>query len=69
MLNRIVDASPSLQRFLDARLNGASEKELKALQAADEASRETTAPRWAVRRVGSDGNVIYLPDRTGAKRC
>jgi hypothetical protein len=52
MPNRIIDASPTLKRFLDARSQGASSEELKALQSADEASR--------IRR---DGNVIHLPDR------
>ena len=40
MLNRIIDASPTLKRFLQARAKGASEKELKRLQAADEAARD-----------------------------
>ena len=40
MLKRIIDAPPSLKRFLDARSKGASEEELKALRAADEAARD-----------------------------
>jgi hypothetical protein len=55
MSNLVIDASPTLKRFLDARSNGASEKELKLLQAADEASR-------GIYR--SSGNIIYLPDRS-----
>lgn len=40
MLNKILDAPPTLKRFLVARSTGASEEELKALKAADEAARD-----------------------------
>ena len=40
MRNLIIDASPTLKRFLDARSKGASEAELRELKAADEAARD-----------------------------
>jgi hypothetical protein len=46
-LNIIYDASATLRKFLDARFRGASEEELKALQAADEAARTSFAERGA----------------------
>jgi len=44
-LNIIYDASPTLRKFLLARFRGASEEELKALQAADEVARTGFAER------------------------
>jgi hypothetical protein len=44
MFNVVMDASPTLRKFLEARSNGASEKELKALQAADEAAHASNQP-------------------------
>ena len=58
----IIDPSPTLRMFLEARSSGASEHELKALQAADEASREA-----AVWRIRSNGDIIFLPARKATK--
>jgi len=41
MLNRIIDAAPTLRAFLDARRRGATAEELKILRAADEAARDS----------------------------
>jgi hypothetical protein len=40
MLNRIIDPSPTLRAFLDARRRGATAAELKVLRAADQATRD-----------------------------
>ena len=40
MLNKIVDASPTLAAYLAARARGASKAELKVLREADEAARD-----------------------------
>jgi hypothetical protein len=39
MFNRIIDPSPTLKAFLDARERGATEQELEKLKSADEAAR------------------------------
>jgi hypothetical protein len=40
MFNFIIDATPTLRAFLDARRRGATAEELKKLRAADEAARD-----------------------------
>jgi hypothetical protein len=68
-MNIIVDASPTLKRFLEARSKGAPAAELEELRAADEAAREAIRGRHRAaekRRPGE--NVIFLPARTSASR-
>lgn len=62
MSKLIIDATPTLRAFLNARLKGASEKQLRLLQELDEASRAATVS------LSSDGNVIFLPGRSKATK-